>query len=118
LALPSLPKWSLPAGSVWVKSGGQTTVAFRLESCETRPFPRQANNYLFQIGPFAAGMRLAARARGAAVTGEDKAKAASEIEKIEETQEALRDTIEQARRLAEQAKDLLQQHKKNLQNDT
>ena len=42
----------------------------------------------------------------------------SEIDKIEEVQEALRETIDKAKRLADQAERLIQQHKKKLEGET
>jgi hypothetical protein len=74
------------------------------------------DNYLCQIGPFSHRMCSDARVR-AAVDENGKAKAASDIKKIEETQEALRETIDEAKRLSEQAERLLQKHKKNLQDE-
>jgi DNA gyrase/topoisomerase IV subunit A len=42
-------------------------------------------------------------------------KAKSEIDKIEETQDALRESIEESKRLTEKAQNLLEAHKKNLE---
>jgi outer membrane murein-binding lipoprotein Lpp len=39
----------------------------------------------------------------------------SQIEQIEETQEALRESIEQAKELADQAHEMLKKHKKTLE---
>lgn len=41
----------------------------------------------------------------------------SQIERIEDTQEALRETIDEAKRLAEEADKLLQSHKSELDKD-